>query len=258
MGHRISALTAAVTLLIAGLATILAPGIAQAYPPGFTSYKLAVSSACDDAVDVAASGEYVHLVRTTPSGTLYYTRMSHYGDTRDFQTRVDLSGTYADHCPAIGAKTNGEVYIAYTSHDPFEQGAPNNEQLCLRHSPDNGVTWQAGYLERTTDSHNHANPRFGLSDNGSLLLVYQDYGSGHSEVYFREVNSLGWTSQIIASEADSTADYYPSICGFGANDYTIAYEEIVGSDSRIKVARYQSGTWTFRWTLSDAVSGHSK
>ena len=258
MQYRNSALTAAATLLMAGLVLLIAPGVTQAYPPGFTSDKLAASSACSDSVDVATSGEYVHLVRTTPSGTLYYTRMSHHGDTRDFQTRIDLSGTYADHRPAIGAKANGEVFIAYTSHDPFEQGAPNNEQLCLRYSPDNGVTWQSGYFERTNDAHDHANPRFGLSDNGSLLLVYQDYGSGHSEVYFREVNGGGWSGEIIASVADSTADYYPSICGFGANDYAIAYEELVGSDSVIKVARYQSGTWTFRWTVSAAVSGHTK
>jgi hypothetical protein len=258
MGKRVGhlALVAVFAVAVFGVLSVVAPS-AHAYPPGYTSDKL-VASTCDDCVDVAVNGEYVHVVRTTPTGTVYYVRMSHYGDTIDFQTRIDLSGTFADHRPAIGVRPDGGLFIAYTSHDPFEQGAPNNEQLCVRYSPDNGATWSAGYLARTNDSHDHANPRFGLSDNGSLLLVYQGYGSGHSEIYFREVSGGGWSGEVIASEADSTADYYPSICGFAANDYTIAYEELSGSDSMIRVARYQSGTWTFRWTVSDAVSGHSK
>jgi hypothetical protein len=257
MGKRLHSFAVPAVFVLAGIALLLALPAVHAYPTGFTSDKLAANPTSGE-VDVAANGQYVHIVRTLSSGTIYYTRMRHYGDTLDFQTRIDLSGTYTDHRPAIGAKASGEVFIAYTSRDPHERGAPNNEQLCVRSSADNGVTWKAGYTARTNDAHNHLNPRFGRSDNGSMLLTYQDYGSGHSEVYFREVNSGGWSGEIIASEADSTPDYYPSICGFAANDYTIAYLEVSGSDYMIRVARYQSGTWTFRWTVSGAVSGHKK
>ncbi|PKQ28756.1 MAG: hypothetical protein CVT63_01215 [Candidatus Anoxymicrobium japonicum] len=195
-------------------------------------------------------------MRKTSDGAIRYVRMSHYGDTYDRGVRIDLSGTAVDSRPAIGARADGNIYVAYTSKDPLDQGAPNNEQLCVRTSPDNGATWTAGYHVRTNEAHNHANPRFGRSDNGSLLLTYEDYASGHSEVYFREVAAGGWSGEIIASEGDATPGYCPSVCGFAANDYAIAYQQGDGNSSIIRVARYQSGAWT-RATIVAAAAGHT-
>lgn len=261
MGMRISyrksfVFTAVLALTAGLLMTVATARPAAAYPTGFTSDKLAANT-CGGQVDVAAAGEYVHTVRTLPSGTLYYTRLSHYGDTVDFSTRLDLSGTFAETAPCIGAKTDGSVVVAYISKDPVEEGAPNYNQLCLRGSADFGATWTAGYSARTNDAHNHANSRIGQADNGSLLLTYEDYASGHSEVYFREITASGFGGQIAASEIDATADRNPSICGFAANDYVVAYDEGDGTQNSIQVARYQSGVWTFRWELNAAAANHN-
>lgn len=251
----------AIGLVLTGIAAsvFLVAGQAAAYPTtpvGWTSDFMA-QTASASAIDAAYSGGYLHIVRKTAAGEIRYTRLSGNGTVKDKDTRIDLTGG-PDENPTIAAKQDGNVMVAYVSRDPASQGGVDRYQLCVRSSTDFGTTWRAGYAMRTNDNWHHRRPRFGISDNGSRLLAYEDYESGHSEVCFREVTATTWTNRTAVSAVDEIEDRCPSVCGFAAQDYAIAYVHGDAANSSIVVKRYQSGTFTFTWTISPAVAGHNK
>jgi len=199
--------------------------------------------------EIAVSGSFVYVVWADNMGNdeIYFRKSADSGGYWQ-ATKMLTNNPGRSTNPSI-AVSGSNVYVVWYDR------TPGNAEIYLRKSSDGGTTWQTA--QRLT---NNAGDSYdpGIAVSGSnVYVVWYDYSTGNSEIYFRKSADGGTTWQsakrLSSNAGEST---YPRIAASGSSVFVV-WSDMTSGDNEIYFRKSaDSGvTWqTCKWITNNAGS----
>ena len=123
--------------------------------------------------------------------TIFYKSSTNYGSTWGATKRLTWVGQGYSR-PTVVVDSSGIAHVVYESYNVPYNG---NEELFYKRTSDNGATW-SGYKRLTWNSGTSFHADIIADHNDVLYLVWADYSSGDTEIYYRNSTNGGgiWSS----------------------------------------------------------------
>lgn len=157
-----------------------------------------------EAPSIAIHENTVHVVWTTwpdeYTSEVYYKRSLDNGKTWGYATKINSNESKAT-CPSVAVHDN-MVHIVWKD---YRHGNPEVYHTC---STDNGETWV--FFQRVTFNSSRKSNIYDIDlalDGINVYVVWKDYRSGSSEIFFKRSNDNGKTW---SDDQRLTSDYAPS------------------------------------------------
>jgi hypothetical protein len=118
-----------------------------------------------------------------------------YFNTESIDIVVDRSNGNVSH-PQLAASGNGHVYAVWA--DTRNGGS----DFYFNYSTDYGITWQSSDKRIDTDTpgaNNSTSPKITCDDNGHVYIIWQDYRTGSSNIYFNVSSDYGVHGWVLIS-----------------------------------------------------------
>ncbi len=210
---------------------------------------------------IAVSGHSVHVVWEdywNGSYEIYYKRSTDGGTSWDPDVRLTNSPSLSVY-PSI-------AIFADTVHVVWEDTRDGNNEIYYKRSTDGGTSWSTD-IRLTNDPNPSEFPSIGVSQQGGVHVVWDDYRDGNWEIYYKLSTDGGtsWGTDVrLTIAADRSWD--PSVA-VSRTDVHVVWEDKRDGDWKIYYKRSTDGgtSWTadsnltndtsYSWWPSVAVSG---
>lgn len=253
--QRNQVIVVAICLVAAALYAL--SSLTAAYPVGWTAKPLtSLPKELHEAPSITVYEKNIHVVWNTWhnefDSKVYYTHSLDNGRTWSEPFCLTPNSTTAIY-PVV-AVNDSIVHVVWKD---YRNGNP---EIYYRRSMDNGESWSG--VQRITYNSSRKNNIYDIGlavDNSNVYLVWKDYRSGSSEIFFKKSvdNGENWGSDQRLTY-DYTPSYGPCMTINGENIY-ISWEEW-GHRSDICFMRSNDGgeNWTGKVYLTNVTEGDSE
>jgi len=191
---------------------------------------------------------------------IYYKRSTDGGTTWGGAQKLTWnSGISA--APAVAVDSSGAVHVVWSDD------TPGNYAVYYRKSPDGGTTWSAP-RRLTWSSGESSWPAMAVDSSDSIHIVWSDYTSGVSEIYYKRSTDDGLTwgpaKRLTWTSGSSGA---PALAPGSANAVHVVWEDYTPGNQEIYYMRSPDGgstwgapqriTWTSTKSYTPAVAAGS-
>lgn len=167
--------------------------------------------------------------------------------------RINPVTTENQMAPQLFANGQGVVVAVW---EDWRNGPVNNRDIYLRYSTDEGKTWQPEIMvnDNLPDT-NQTNPAVALSQNGTMMVAWQDNRNGNWDVYAQEFKLNGSFARvgsnfIIGGAASYNArdQIFPDVAVDEAGGFHFAWEDKRNGNSDIFATSYVTRSNVLTWT----------
>jgi hypothetical protein len=170
-------------------------------------------------------------------------------------TQVNQVSTGRQEKSRLLANDNGVLVAVWQDG---RHGDTLNRDIYLRYSTDEGETWEPEIRvnDDPIDNHvNQLNPVAALSEDGNLLVAWQDYRNENYDVYTQRYVLSGTTvitagTNVLVGGTSTVGDQInPDIAVDEAGGFHVAWQDNRNGSYDIFATSYISGTGSYDWTL---------
>jgi hypothetical protein len=166
-------------------------------------------------------------------------------------TRINVETTGRQVNPYLVAGGNGVVISIW---EDARNGEILDRDIFLRYSTNGGLTW-GGEIRVNDDpaGANQLNPAAAMSDNGHLLVVWQDFRSGNYDIYAQQFQLNGPTlsrvgdNVLVASDSVGEEQINPNIAVDETGGFHVVWQDKRNGNYDIFATSFISTTGTFVW-----------
>ncbi len=175
------------------------------------------------AASLSAQGNTVHVVWHDNNDGDYDIRYRHF-DGSDWQPELELSsdtGGVSQMYPDV-------VADGTTVHVVWQDGSDGDYDIYYRQF--DGTSWLAA-MELSTDSGSEGQEAPSIAaEGGRVYVVWQDWGDGDLDIYFRYFDGATWQpEQQISTDSGTEAQVNPSIVAEAGNAFVV-WQDMEGGD----------------------------
>jgi hypothetical protein len=172
------------------------------------------------------TNNHIHVVwhdNTPVNAEIFYKKSTNGGAS--WTTKRLTYNSDESHSPSIAADSNNHIHVVWIDY------TPGNAEIFYKKSTDGGGNWTTKRL--TYNSKGSYYPTVAIDSNNHVHIVWNNYISGNSEIYFKKSTNGGasWTTKRLTYNVEDS--FTPTIAVDSSsyihvtwNDYTPGNDEI--------------------------------